>query len=198
TPVPFPDVFVTQPDPVSGVLQTFFANRNGSDGGFTILGPAAGDFTLTAQDDSSGLTRVVTSTLVNVNTAAIVNVTLSPTGSVSGTVFNSDGSFAPFAQIALSSPVLSRDTFAGADSQGNYTFARVPVGAFSLQATDENFVVFVTVNGNLASAGDTATINIVLPATGSISGTIFGPDGATPAPNVPLRIENIDSTGPQG
>ncbi|HZI56889.1 MAG TPA: carboxypeptidase-like regulatory domain-containing protein, partial [Verrucomicrobiae bacterium] len=198
TPAHFPDVFVTQPDPVTGVLQTFFTNSNDFNGGFTIVGPVAGDFTLTAQDDQSGLTQVITGTLTDINTAAVVSVTLPPTGSVSGTVFNADGTTAPFARIALSSPLLSRDNFVNANLQGNYTFDRVPVGTFSLQATDENFIVFVTVSGSLSNPGDVSTVNIILPATGSVSGTVFGPDGATPVPNAPVRIENIDSTGPQG
>jgi hypothetical protein len=198
TAAPFPDVFATQANSVTGSLQTFFANSNDGNGNFTILGLAPGDFTLTVQDDRSGLTQVVTSTLTGVNTPAIVSVTMPATGSVSGTVFNADGTVAQFAEIALSSPLLSRDSFVQADSQGNYTFDRVPVGTFSLQASDQNFIVFVTVSGNLSNPGDISTINIVLPATGSVSGTVFGPDGATPVPNAPVRIENIDSTGPQG
>ena len=136
--------------------------------------------------------------VLDVHTPALLNVTLPPSGTVSGNVYTADGSVAPFAEVALSSSVLFRDNFVGADSQGHFTFNRAPVGPFSLQATDENFTVFVTVNGNLTNAGDTVTINIILPATGSVSGTIFGTDGATPVPNASVRVENIDSTGPQG
>ncbi len=198
TPVPFPDVFVTQTDAATNATRTFFANSTTFDGTYVVLGPAAGDFTLTIQDFNSGLTQVVTGTLSDVHTGIVVNVTMPPSGTVTGTVFNADGSVAPFAEVALASSGLFRDNFVRADSLGNYTFNRAPVGPFSLQATDESFTVFVTVSGALVNSGDTATINIVLPATGSVSGTIFGPDGATPVPNAQVRVENIDSTGPQG
>src|SRR5262249_22679440 len=105
---------------------------------------------------------------------------------------------APFAEIGLSSPGLFRDNFVEADSFGNFTFEHAPVGSFQLQATDENFVTFATVNGNLPSDGGTVTINVVLPATGSVSGTIFNTDGTTPVPNTRVDVENIDSTGPNG
>jgi hypothetical protein len=198
TPVQFPDIFVTQTDQVTGVTTTSFSNTSNFDGTYVVIGPVAGDFTLTAQDFNSGLTETVPGSLVSVSTAAVVNVTMPPSGTVQGTVFNADGTAAPFAGISLSSPALFRDNFVGADSFGNFTFERVPVGPFSLQATDENGTVYVTVNGTVANPGDTTTLNIVLPATSSVSGTVFGTDGATPVPNAPVRIENIDSTGPEG
>ena len=196
-PVPFPQVFVTQTD-AAGNTRTSFANSNDFDGSYTILGPVAGDFTLTAQDSNSGLTQVVSSTVSDVHTPVVLDVTLPPSGTVRGTVFNADGTIAPFAEVALSNPSLLRDTFAFADEQGNYTFNHAPLGPFSLQATDENFTVFVTVNGNLANANDTVTVNIVLPATGGVNGTLFRTDGATPVANANITVENIDSTGPQG
>lgn len=200
TPVPFPDVFVTQTTIVSGVdqTQTFFANNSNFDGTYVVIGPVAGDFTVTGQDGNSGLTQAVSGNLASTASLAIVNVVLPASGKVQGTVFNADGTAAPFAEVALSSPQLFRDNFVEADSLGNYSFERAPVGPFSLQATDENFSVFVTVSGTVVNPGDTTTLNIVLPATGSISGTVFGPDGATPVPSASVRVENIDSTGPQG
>jgi hypothetical protein len=197
TPVSFPQVFVTQTD-AQGNTHTSFANFSNFDGSYTVLGPVAGDFTLTAQDSNSGLTQVVTGTVTDVHTPIALDVTLPPSGTVRGTVFNADGTIAPFAEISLSSPSLLRDTFGFADEQGNYTFNHVPLGPFSLQATDENFTVFVTVNGNLPNANDVVTVNIILPATGSVTGTLFRTDGATPVANANIRVENIDSTGPQG
>jgi hypothetical protein len=198
TPVQFPDAFVTQTNTTTGNTQTFFANASNFDGTFTVLVEATGDFTLTAQDPNSGLTQTVNSTLSSLQTPVVLSVVLPQSGTVTGTVFNADGSVAPFAQIALSSSALARDNFTQADSQGNFTFINAPAAPFSLQATDQNFTTFATVPGNLANAGDTVTVNIILPAFGSVSGTIFSADGVTPIANVAVRIENIDSTGPQG
>jgi hypothetical protein len=198
TPVPFPDVFVTQTDPVSGNTITSFESSDDANGNYLIAGVVPGDLTVTAQDFNSGLTQVVKSTLTSVQTAAVVNITLPPSGTVKGTVFTADGNPAPFAEIGLSSPGLFRDNFARADNLGNFSFAHAPVGSFQLQATDENFVTFTTVSGTLANDGDSVTINIVLPATGSVSGTVFNTDGTTPVANATITVENIDSTGPNG
>lgn len=197
SPVNFPDVFATQTD-ANGNRRTFFTNQSGSDGSYVVVGPAAGDLIVTAQDNNSGLTQVVNTTLPDVHSALNLNITLPPSGTVTGVVYNSDGSPAQFASVSLSSSNLFRDNFTQADSQGVYTFNHVPVGPFSLQATNQNFVLFATVGGSVAAAGDTVDLNIVLPATGSVSGTVFGADGTTPAPNASVRIENLDSTGPEG
>ena len=196
TPVQFPDVFITQTDS-TGATKTFFSRSN-FDGTYTVLGPAPGDFTATAQDFNSGLTQVVAGSVADTHTAVQLDVIMPPDGTITGTVFNADGTVAPFAEVSLSNPAMFRDSFTEADSLGNYTFTHAPLGAFSLQATDENFTVFVTTNGTLVNGGDTTVINIVLPAVGSVSGTVFGSDGVTPIANAPIRVENTDSTGPQG
>jgi len=52
--------------------------------------------------------------------------------------------------------------------------------------------------GNLISDGDTVILNPVLPAIGSVSGTVFNTDGVTPVANARVNLENLDSTGPEG
>lgn len=198
TPVRFPDVFVTQTDPVTGNTRTSFEVSDDFQGNYAVAGPQPGDLTVTVQDFNSGLTQVVKSTLTDVSTPLVLNVTMPPTGTVTGTVFTADGNPAPFGEVGLGSPSMFRDNFAEVDGSGNFLFEHAPVGSFQLQATDENFVTFATVTGNLVNENDTVNINIVLPGQGTISGTVFNTDGTTPVPNARLNIENVDSTGPEG
>jgi hypothetical protein len=195
--VQFPEVFVTQVG-ADNITRSYFANTSNFDGTYVVLGPQTGAFTLTAQDSNSGLTQTASGNLASTQTDVQVNVTLPPSGTVSGTIFNADGTPAQFARVAMSNSALLRDTFSSADGQGNYTFTHVPLGAFTLQATDENFTLFATVNGNLAAGNDVVTMDIVLPGAGNVVGTIFAADGATPVPNARITVENIDSTGPEG
>ncbi|MGZ4843338.1 MAG: beta strand repeat-containing protein [Candidatus Angelobacter sp.] len=197
TGVPFPDVFATQTN-ADGSVRSYFANTNGPDGSYTIAGPVVGDFILTVQDFNSGLSQVTSGTVSDVSVPVVLNVTMPPTGTVKGVVYDASGNPAPFADIGIASAGMFRDSFAGADALGTYQFNHVPLGRFTLQATDENFVLFVTARGNLVSAGDTVILNPILPAIGSVSGTIFNTDGVTPVANARVNLENLDSTGPEG
>lgn len=197
TGVRFPDVFVTQTD-ANGNVRTYFANTNGADGSYSIAGPLVGDFILTVQDFNSGLTQVASGTVSDVNVPVILNVTMPPTGTVKGVVYDSTGNPSPFADIGIANAGMRRDAFTRADSAGSYVFTHVPLGRFTLQAVDDNFELFVTMRSNLISDSDTVVLNPVLPAFGSVSGTVFNADGVTPVANAPVNIESLDSTGPEG
>jgi hypothetical protein len=197
TGVPFPNVFVTQTD-ANGNSRSFFANTNGPDGSYTIAGPLVGDFILTAQDSNSGLVQTASGTLSDITLPVVINVTLPPSGTVKGVVYDSNGNPAPFADIGIANEGINRSAFRRADNSGNYSFDHVPLGRFTLQAVDDNFNLFVTMRGNLISDGDTIVLNPRLPAIGSVSGTIFDSDGVTPVPNARVNLENLDSTGPEG
>lgn len=194
TPVQFPDVFVTQTDS-SGNLITFFDRINDVNGNFLVLGPTPGNFKLTAEDNSSGLVTIVQATLDTTN-VSVQNVTLPPSGTVVGSVFNSDGTPDSFARLALSNNTLAFDSLRSAQL-GNYEFDHVALGPFSVQ-TENNFVAFTTGTGTIDSAGQTTTINLTIPPMGSVSGTIFESDGVTPAANANIDVVSLNSAGPFG
>jgi hypothetical protein len=197
TAVPFPNVFATQTG-ADGNVRSYFVNTNGADGSYVIAGPVVGDFTLTVQDSGSGLNQVATGTVVDVSVPVALNITMPPTGAVKGVVYDASGNPAPFAGVAIANAGMNRDSFVTADAEGNYLFNHVPLGRFTLQATDQNFVLYVTMRGNMVSAGDTVILNPMLPAIGSVSGTVFNIDGVTPVINARVDLENLDSTGPEG
>jgi hypothetical protein len=197
TGVPFPEVFVTQTD-ANGNSRSYFANTNGADGSYTIAGPLVGDFILTAQDFRSGLVQTASGTLSDITIPVVANVTMPPSGIVKGVVYDANGNPAPFADIGIANEGINRSAFTNADGAGNYSFNHVPLGRFTLQAVDDNFNLFVTMRGNLISDGDTIVLNPRLPASGSVSGTIFNTDGVTPVPNARVNLENLDSTGAEG
>jgi len=117
---------------------------------------------------------------------------------VSGVVYDASGNPAPFGGVGIANAGMFRDSFVGVDSTGHYQFTHVPLGRFTLQATDENFELFVTARSALISQDDSVVLNPTLPATGIVSGTVFDTDGVTPVANAPINIENLDSTGPEG
>ena len=194
SPVPFPNVFATQTDS-SGNRHTFFNSSSDQSGNYLILGPAAGPFTLTAQDSQSGLTSTVQSTVADVAVPVVQNVTLPPSGKVVGAVFNADGTPAQFARLSLSHNAISRDSFTNTDNLGNYEFDHVALGSFSIQVVSNTFA---SGNGVVASDGQVVTLNFKLPAIGAVTGTVFQSDGVTPVANATVFVQSVGSTGPFG
>ncbi len=197
TPVPFPSVFAQQAD-AAGVVRTFFTNTNDGGGGYSLLGPAVGPFAVTAQDPNTGLTGTATGTLAALAVPAVANVSLQPSGSVTGLVLDTANNAVPFAQVAVTSAGTTFNRFGTADAQGVYRFDRIALGAFTFQAKDPSTGVTTSAIGALASAGETAAINVNLPPTGTVTGTVLDVDGMTPKAGVTATVENYGDAGPLG
>ncbi|HEX2060055.1 MAG TPA: carboxypeptidase-like regulatory domain-containing protein, partial [Thermoanaerobaculia bacterium] len=114
------------------------------------------------------------------------------TGSVTGTVLNPDGTPAMGADIRLRSKVFDEDTCSlvpGAsqrvrtDSLGKFRFNGVNVGQVSVTATHPFFTTSVGAQGVIAANGSTTDFQLRLVNTisGVLSGTVYLPDGVTPA-----------------
>jgi hypothetical protein len=168
-----------------------------------VLGVGAGEFTLTAQDSDSGLTTTATSNLLDVTAPMTLDLTLPASGTVTGTVFDSTGNAIPFAEVYLVSASLNYERYAQANEAGVFRFERAALGGFALQARGSNGSGFPggslgVASGNVAGDGEAVTVNITMPATGTVRGTVFEADGRTPVANAEVRIENLDTAGPFG
>jgi hypothetical protein len=113
-------------------------------------------------------------------------------GTVTGTVLDPDGRPALGASVALQSKVFNDDNCslesgvshrAKTDSQGKFRFTNVNVGAIALTVTHPFFPAAAGRQATLAKAGDTLDFEFRLSNTtaGELSGTVFLPDGTTPA-----------------
>jgi len=109
------------------------------------------------------------------------------TGTISGTVKDSSGVPVVGASIATT-PTTSTTS---SDSSGNFTLASIPIGAYTLTASDSGYQ-----NGQVSAVGVaagattqvTVTLTAIAPTTGSISGTILGRQGTKglAQPSVPV------------
>ena len=186
--------FVTQIAP-DGSIQTRYSNSTGVDGSYRILGATVGAFTLTAQDTNSGLQAVVNGNLASVSLAETVNVTLQASGTVTGTVRDSAGNVVPHTSLALNSTGLAFTRWASSDSLGQYSFDHVALGDITVYSRNSNGYNS-SANGNLASMNSTVSIDVIFPATGSITGTVFASDGITPVVNARVTVESLLPSGP--
>ena len=114
-------------------------------------------------------------------------ITLNGLGTVTVHVKDADGVEVPGAHVTVTS--LGRSSGADADGTGTATLVNV-LAAPSVHATathptngargDED-------GGPLAAVG-TLTIDVALERLGTVSGTVFGPDGQTPVDGVDVRL----------
>jgi hypothetical protein len=168
-----------------------------ANGVYAISGLVNGPFEVLAVSANGEVSGRRTSTVADIATPVTVDITLEPSGTVSGTARNSAGNPLPLANVALGSD----DADVGAryvttDAQGVFSFARVPVGAFTVQTCDYTVSVACgAATGEVVTDGQAVTVDIATVGFGTVSGTVSEPDGVTPVPNVYVSIA-AGSDGP--
>ena len=191
TAVPYPNVLITQTDSL-GNQQTYYPVQTDGSGNYSFVGIPVGAFTVQAQDYSSGLNGSATSAVASIATPVTVAVTLQPSGTVIGVVYDSTGAPVPYAPVLVSSSGLSFNRSTNADSNGNYEVDYVATGTIVVSAGPNSYPLVYegASSGNLTSSGQQLTLNVNLQSLSTIDGTVFGPDGVTPVPGATVSVEN--------
>jgi hypothetical protein len=191
TAVQYPQVFVSQTDSF-GNTNTFFVNTNDGNGNYTVLGVAPGAFSVNVQDSTSGLDGTANGTMgSNPAVDAIVNVTMAPSGNVSGVVNDSNGNPVAYIPVQLISTGSGFQRYAYADVNGNYSFTHVALGSFVVQVSYISYAG--ASSGQLTTDGQSVTANITLAATGTVSGQVL--QGTTPVAYSAVVVENNGIAG---
>jgi hypothetical protein len=81
------------------------------------------------------VTATAVTSLSSIDVAATADVVLAPGDTITGQVTAIDGSPVANATVTLSSPAVGFQRWTVTDAGGNYTFAHVPVGTATVQAT---------------------------------------------------------------
>ena len=190
------------------------------DGTFVVEGLPPGDYRVEAWvPDETGLAReffndttdwmqAARVTVVGGQTTPNIGFALSAGGSISGTVYGSDGV----------TPVANADVWADSynccgggngtrtASDGTYTIAGLVAGDYRVQvhAPDQGFAVEIyddaanwdaATRVSVTSAQTTAGVDFVLATGGSISGTVYGADGVTPVADADVWADIYDCCG---
>jgi hypothetical protein len=191
TPSQYPSVYARQTDG-RGLTKTFYGNYGDGDGNYMVVGVGAGDFELVAEDGSTPIYGTASGSLADAASVVTLDVTLPPTGVVTGTVLNEAGAPVPYAQVSLTTPGYAYQGYAWADEQGVYRFEAVTLGGFSLDATDYNTGASGSAVGALTREGEAASVNITASAAGTVRGTVYKADGVTPQPRARVTLENLE------
>ncbi len=154
---------------------------------FTVTQPNT--YVVEAADQQGNRGRTQISLLViNPTTPATVNVAFLGRGTVQGTVRDSTGAAQPGLQIQLTSnSVFGGQATMLSDAQGHYRFDGVFVGAFTLYARNEQ-TQLAGYAQQVTRDGEVVVSDIVLAATGSVSGRVVRQDNVTPLPGVALEL----------
>ncbi len=159
-----------------------------------------GDYTVTAQSRILGEDRSITGTNITLSSAsADLALTLRGVGSVSGTVFGSDGvTPTPGAQVTvkMNSPFLVDEQTALTDNNGRYRVQNIPLGAFSVSAVSQ--ALGATVSGEILLDGQNLQLDLRLGASGAVQGRLVRADGATAARDIDVALTFNSQSGLPG
>jgi hypothetical protein len=142
-----------------------------------------GGFTVETSDSSGNRGRT-TGSLSTTSQVVVANVSFLGKGTVSGSVVNGAGIAVPNAAVTLNSGSAFGGTKSTTtDGAGHYSFTDIFVGPFTVNGSSAISRLGGHSSGTLAGDGQTATANITLQATGSITGTVChrGCSGPLPA-----------------
>jgi hypothetical protein len=146
------------------------------DGEYKISGAALGAFSVSATDSASLLSASASGVLVDESTAVTVDMVLPPHASLSGTVYDAGGQTVAGAPVFVERAAASVAAEAVSDAGGGYQFDRIAAGDLfvsALHPVTQN-VASATV---VATAGQTSSVDLHFPLTGSVSGEVRQSDG---------------------
>lgn len=160
----------------TGVFSGRFSTTTDSLGAYSFSNVFVGPVSVSATSGTTSTGGTGSGTLTANGQVVTINISLQPTGTLSGTVFRKDGTTAVAgAVVSLSNSALS----ATANGSGQYSFPAVPLGAYTVMATDPSSADRGNITANLATSGQSLTANINMLGVGTIVATVLDGSGAT-------------------
>jgi hypothetical protein len=142
-------------------------------GRYSFSGVFAGDLTVGARNSATALSGYASARITADGQAVQADISLAATGTVSGRVFRSNGS-TPVGGVQLSLRLNDSASAAAttvSDASGNYSFASVPVGEFTVEATDLATGDRGRSGSRVTTAGETRVLNLQMLGQGSVAVT---------------------------
>lgn len=180
-PVANAQVTVTEGDNVR-------TTTTGATGSYLVNNMVAGTITVVATDPGTGLQGQGTGVLVT-GQSVNINISLGASGTINGVVTKADG----VTPVGGATVALSGSTFATttADPLGRYSFTFVPLGVFTIDATDSNGNHGRT-SGNLFATGQTVGANVAFLGRGTVTGTVMDASGnVVPSAAITLTSSSV-------
>jgi hypothetical protein len=146
-----------------------------------------GPFSVEVEEAITGLAGRA-SGVVATSLEATSVVTITASGRVTGTFLTAESSQpVPFAQVTLSGAVQA---YATTDGAGRFELTAIPVGPFTVEATDPATGRRGRAQGSLAFEGQTVDVTVVQLPRGSVTGLVLNADGTTGVAAADVTLEN--------
>jgi hypothetical protein len=162
----------------------------GTNGAFEVEGVPLGTHRLVSHDPVSGAGAILNVTLSFDGEVRDVLLVEQFRGTVNGAVIGSYGTnFVPGAEVTLrvfDGLTGLRTVTTGPD--GQFSFVGVAAGNFEIEALDPVTKLSGKRSATLPENTPSLTLNIPLQALAGLAGTVFRPDGVTPATNATIRL----------
>jgi hypothetical protein len=170
--VPNPTISIVKPGSNLPVI------TGGSDGTYQAFLASTGQFNVNAQDPASGLQASPTANLGSLSETINLDINLQGDANLTGTIRDAQGAVVPNAQVTIVSTGRSDlNRFASANAQGVYQVSRIALGTVTARARAPIFNGEGNATIVLGTQSSTTTLDITIPPTGSIRGTVLGPQG---------------------
>ena len=164
-----------------------------------VFGTPVGPFYATATDGTQSSAVVTASgTLADITVPVVLDLSMPATGTVVATVRDTQGT--PSAGAAVYLTLVGSDyvRYVATDATGRATFTSVPAGRAIVQGRVGSTAVLWAGGAVDVVGGQTVTIDLQAPMTGSLSGHAYQADGVTPLSGATVRFEGFTGGGPGG
>ncbi|MEQ1871699.1 MAG: Ig-like domain-containing protein, partial [Vicinamibacterales bacterium] len=194
-PLPGWRVTAAQRSPSGRTLETLLTT-SGLAGEYSFPGVSVGTFALSATPPTGAGSATASGELtrdgqvVELPLVAIIPKVLY--GTVTGRVFNPDGTPSANAEVTIGDGLLA--VLRTADAEGRFTAPNYPVSRFIVTARSQTSQNVGSTVGELFFNGDTVDVSITMVGLSSINGIVVDQDGV-PAPNVQLTLEGSPASG---
>jgi protocatechuate 3,4-dioxygenase beta subunit len=181
---PAPGIQVTlSPPPLTGSAVT----TTNSSGVYSFQNVPYGNFGVTANNPANGDFGSATGQIQINGQQRTLNFSLTGFGTVTVKVLDSNSNPVTGASVTVDASANGKIYTGTTDSTGSVTFSGVFAGGFSVNARNPANGLTGYGSGTLAY-NSTSTVSIMLQSAGTINGTVFAPDGVTPAAGVTVQL----------
>lgn len=169
-----------------------FTTTTDGNGQYSVTGVFVGTFDVTANSTTLDLGGHANGEIAQEGQSVNVNVVLGPAATVNGTVFHFDG----VTPVSNAQVTLTGGFTTVADGNGNYSLTFVPLGNYSINATDPSNGDQGSATVTLSAADQVQNVNVTLNGLGTVNLTVADAN-LNPVVNVLLTLTGQTPFGGQ-
>jgi hypothetical protein len=165
-------------------------------GTYKVHGVPAGEYTLIAQAAGSGLSKTLTGNFVNASEPLIVDVTLPPAATVTGTFRNKANQPVPYATVYVRSSGLDLARYAQTDENGIYRVDQLALGNITVLGKENETGLIAT--GTEILTNSASIVNIDIKTDNSLRVTGLVTDNGVPIQGASVYLKSVNVYGAFG